>query len=78
MAEQHCKFSKEIYLLYCAPIITRNHPVVIMTPYHGPDCLIMGLQSRNSKSHQHGFYLTAKKEEHVTLYNYVPEESFQN
>lgn len=32
-----------MYILYCASIITRDHPVVIVTPDHGPDCLIMSL-----------------------------------
>jgi hypothetical protein len=31
------------YLLYCTPIIPRDHPIVIVTPDHGSDCLIMSL-----------------------------------
>ena len=32
-----------VKLLYWAPIITRHHPVVVVAPYHRPNCLIMSL-----------------------------------
>lgn len=37
------KYFSRVYLLYCTPIITRDHPVVIVAPHHRPNCMIMSL-----------------------------------
>jgi hypothetical protein len=64
-------------LLNCTTIITRDHPVVIVAPYHRPDCLIMSLHIKElHKNHQSRFFPGQKSK--LKDHNYTPEESFQN
>lgn len=76
--QQSQKIVKNI--LYCASIITRDHPVIIVTPNHGSDCLIMSLYKFQSP-HLDLYFLKVLRIQiwdHEYDQNYIPEESFQN